>query len=101
MWPIPPRSIRENLICTSHVEVMIIEDDRGWMWAIHNGDPAAALIVRLSRLGFRRIVLPQATIIGGVPTDSDVTDASGQRVERPPSDGSIPRGATTSFECRA
>lgn len=47
---------------------MIIEDDRGWSWAVHNGDPAAALVTRLSRLGFRDIVLPQATIVDGLPT---------------------------------
>jgi hypothetical protein len=47
---------------------MIVEDEHGWSWAVHNGDPVAALVVRLSKLGFRRIVLPQPTLIGGIPT---------------------------------
>lgn len=45
---------------------MIVKDDYGWQWAVQNGDPAAAIIVALARLGYRNIILPRETIVGGV-----------------------------------
>jgi hypothetical protein len=53
---------------------VIVEDEHGWRWAIHNGDPAAALVTRLARLGFRHIVLPQLTLIGGSLTTGPSVD---------------------------
>lgn len=55
---------------------MIVNDEHGWLWSIQNGDPAASACVRLTRLGYQRLILPRVTIMQGItnggPTIEDL-----------------------------
>ena len=63
---------------------MIVSDEHGWRWSVQNGDPAASACVRLTRLGYQKIILPRVTIMQGImnggPTIEDLeSDARAYR----------------------
>ena len=63
---------------------MIVSDEHGWRWSVQNGDPAASACVRLTRLGYQKLILPRVTIMQGItnggPTIEDLeSDARAYR----------------------
>lgn len=56
---------------------MTVLDEHGWNWSIQNGDPAASVSVRLTRLGYHRLILPRSVILQGImnggPTIENLT----------------------------
>lgn len=43
---------------------MLIEDERGYRWAVGSGDPANEYVLTLKRRGFHYIVLPAMLLTG-------------------------------------